>query len=310
MAFSVKTHPLSSLSAVKFVYNYGELQPLASEYVLFGGGFGYYKHEAFKAFKDTAISKKNYLVLTEAKPLSSVFNLTNSLQTNTFNNTLGTVFLKMDGKDIVEADGIIYKGGIGGCGNSGTKLMVNVAPISGNLVELRVGNSKYIKVDQQYPYTARLVGNVFDPSEYSTRRFKMEYANGKATFSIYIPDAVGYRYLAFNNDGILRAVGLELNETILNNYHFDVVEITKTSTQTTTTKYGYVPLNTEVKYFNNFYDSVNLTNVELKEIADRNTNLLISCPTHSITNGNSEVNVNISLLKTNFSSEGIYRQQI
>ena len=305
MAFAVNTYSLSALTPLKFVYNYGDKQELKNNYIPFQGGFAYYRHDALVNSKDVALSKKNYVALTEIKELSSVFDISKTTSYFKFGTTAASFYLKIDGKKIVEGDGIIYKGGLGGCGSEGKPILLTVIPLDDNWVELRVGKSKYLKVDSEYPYVVRLTDRPLDPSLAYTKKFKVEYANNKITLAAQLLSEE-FRYLAFAKDNVLRAVGLELNNTILNNYHFDIEFVSNSWSTTSTTLYGYIPKTTKIKYFNSLYNNINKTNVHLQEIENKETNLLITCPTQEMSKSTNEVNVNISLLKTNFSSEGTF----
>ena len=73
MALTASFYPLSALNPVKFTYKYNLEEKLAETINLFNGGFRYYEYQLFKGFKDAAISKHNGFVLTDVKPLESVF---------------------------------------------------------------------------------------------------------------------------------------------------------------------------------------------------------------------------------------------
>lgn len=295
MAFVVNTRPLSAISSVKFTYNYNSEEKLHNTYNAFRGNFGYYDYTLFKNFKDVALSKKNCLVLTDVMDLQTVFE---TRKTNLFLGTIaGTTFLKAKNQEFLTVTGTqVYVGG------NGQRLFINIIPINSNVVELKTDNGKYIQIDEQYPYTVRLSETILDESQISIRRFEADFKDDQISFKVKTPE--GYRFLSYGVDRVLRAVGVELNETVVNPYRFTVVPVTDTSLE-----YDFSPTTSEIKYFNEFFGYNTRRTVDIKTNTEKNTNLLISCPTTELTKAET-VNVNVALLKTNFSSSGTYSPKL
>ena len=307
MAFTVKTHSLSSISPINFVYEYNDnKETLSNTYIPINNDFGYIKHDALINFKDSALSKKNCLILTTSQSMSGIFQRpANRITKRNFTNTTNTVVLKSENKALVEANGFLYRGGPGGCGMSENGLLVTIVPVGNGYAELRVGKTGYIIIDQEYPFTARLTNDPMDASEFYTRRFKIE--QGKNKISLGILTKEGFRYLAFGNDGVLRAIGLVMNNTVVNSYYFDVESETATTDEEST--YDYTAENPEVKYFNQLLNTTNRSNLNINIHKDVKANMLLTCPTYEMSK-KPEVNVNIALLRTNYSAEGIFLHNI
>lgn len=295
MAFVVNTRPLSAISSVKFTYNYNSEEKLHNVYNAFRGNFGYYDYTLFKNFKDVALSKKNCLVLTDVKDLQSVFETQKS--TLSLGVIAGTTFLKAKNEQFLTVTGKqVYVGG------NGQKLFVNIIPITSNIVELKADKANYIQIDEQYPYTVRLSETILDESQNFVRRFEVDYNNGQISFKVKTPE--GYRFLSYGVDNVLRAVGVELNETYVNPYRFTVVPVTDTSIE-----YNFDPTTSEIKYFNELLGYNTRQTVDIKTNTEKNTNLLVSCPTTELTEAET-VNLNVALMKTNFSSSGTYSPKL
>ena len=295
MGFSASTHSLSALTPVKFTYKFNKEEKLSGVLSSFTNGFGYYKHEAFENFHDAALSKKNCLILTNNKPLKDVFE-SDSRQID-IGTVAGCLFLKNSlGKYFTTTSNNIYIGGIG------EKLFINVVPILPNTVELRVGKTNRIQIDKQYPYTARLSEEMLDGEDLERQRFEIDYKDGLISFKT--KTAEGYRYLSYGVDQIVRAVGLVLNETVVNPC-LHIPEFVSENGM----HYDFDAKTSEIKYYNELAAFANRYTVNIKEEQENDTNLLISCTTADIAKSNlnsNKVAINIALTKTNFSSSGSY----
>ena len=291
MGFSVSTHSLSALTPVKFTYKFNKEEKLSGSLNSFDNGFAYYKQNVFDNFQDAVMSKKNYLVLTESKSLKDVFE-SDSRQLN-IGTVSGCVFLKnKKGHYLTVLSNQIYLGGIG------TKLFVNVAPISTNVVELRLSKTERIQIDADYPYTARVAGESLDEADIYRQQFEVDYKDGLISFKTKTKE--GYRYLSYGVDNVVRAVGLTLNDADVNPYTFVVDFVSEDGLY-----YDFDATTKEIKYSNEMASSENKNNLNIKEEQTRDTNLLISCTTTSIAlSGKAEIN--IALTKSNFSSSGTY----
>ena len=294
MAFAVYTHSLSAIVPVKLVYKYNTEEALIGSFASLKGDFAYYKHEALKNFKDAALSKKTCLILTDAKTVGSVFE--KAKKTINIGQISGTMFLKVGTKFITQTNNTVFVGG------TGKPILMTVVPMENGLVELRVNRTKWIEVDKTYPYTARLTEDVVDGPDLQYRQFEVEYSEGLISFKVKVPE--GFRFLSYGVDNTIRGVGLELNDSIVNPYHFKAEYKTRE-----VMNYNYTPDEKEVKYYNDLFDQEHKTDLELKQTKDTETNLLISCPTSELSKAD-EVVINIASLKTNYSPAGTFTPSI
>ena len=287
----VRTHSLSALFPVNFTYKYNKEEKLSGQLTTYNSGFSYYKHDLFENFRDASLSKKNFLVLTDVKQLKSIFD--QNPETLFIGNISGCVFLKTaSGESLRNLDNNIYVGGIG------ERMLVNIVPISKNVVELKASKTHYVQIDKQYPYTARLSQETLNGEEIERRRFEIDFKSGLMCFKTKTSE--GHRFLSYGTDRVVRAVGLMLNETTVNSYFF-VPDFISNSSMV----YNFDAKTTEIRYFNELANSYNKATVNIKEEQETDTNLLVSCTTKDISKLNT-VPINIALTKTNFSSSGSY----
>jgi hypothetical protein len=89
-----------------------------------------------------------------------------------------------------------------------------------------------------------------------------------------------------------------LNNTVLNNYNFNVVEVTEQAYSR-----GFIPKTGIVSYFMSFQDKKYNKNVTVRERFNVRTNLLASFSIHeAVINGTA--NINLANLRTNYTPEG------
>lgn len=291
MGLSIHTHSLSALTPVKFTYKFNKEEKLSENLNSFDNGFKYYKYNVFENFHDAVLSKKNCLVLTDTKSLKDVFE-SDSKQID-IGTIAGCIFLKTpSGKYFTSTLNDVYVGG------TGEKLFINVFPISNNVVELRVGKTKRLQVEKQYPYTVKLTSDVLYGEDLNRQRFEVEYRDGKICFRTMTQE--GFRYISHGADRVVRAVGLMLNDTVVNPYLLIPDFVSESGLY-----YNFDAKSSEVKYFNELIVGSNQSNLAIREEQESNTNLLISCTTSEIALS-AEASVNIALMKTNFTSSGSY----
>lgn len=283
--------PLSSLQPVKLKYDYRYSEALNKTSVMYTGGVRIESIEAFNNFQDTTQNRGNCLVLTSNIELSSIFKGT----TQAFLDIIpGTVLLQPNNSSsfFVSKDKKTKRVTI-----SNTPSFVHVRPVPGtDEVELLVDN-EYIQIEQSYPYTVYLSEDPFSGPDLYRQRFIYSYTGNSCSFRVQTN--TGMRYLAFNNDDILRATGTMLGNSILNNYIFNIVEVTPKALSL-----GFIPKNDIVSYFLSFEDRQNNSNVKIKQTQPVITNFLASFSIHEATT-TGEANLNFASLRTNFTPEGV-----
>lgn len=282
---------LSALRPVKLVYEFNSTEHLTSKLSTFRNGFSYYKHDALENFQDAVFSNKNCLIVTDNIPLKQVFDSDSKyIEIGTI---AGSFYLETSQKQILTVrSGGVYVGG------TGEQLMLNLVPLGNKMVELKYGKDYYLQVDAEYPYTVRVTANVLDRADLIRQRFEYDYKDGKISFKTLTNE--GWRYLSYGVDQTVRAVGLMLNETVVNSYLFTPKFVTDGEIY-----YDFDAKSNEIKYFNELTTYDERQTVTIKSYTESNTNLLISCPTSEIAK-TTKAKINIASTKSNFSSTGSY----
>jgi len=296
MSFSLTVDSLSALTRVVLSYKYNTNEPLNYVPIEYSNRISYNKYSAFDNIQDASFSKKTALFLTDVKSLSNVFAQTQ--KDYTIGEIPGSFFIKLSSDyAVLYSDNLIYLSSKKP--SATTKLVISVSPLSGNLVELNTNQNTKLIVDPIYPYTINATSLTLPIDQQYRQQFLIEYINGYVSFKT--KTAEGYRYLAFGSDGILRGIGLILNDTIFNSYRF--------ATELITSNYklslGFDPTSKEVKYYNDLESFINRLTLEVKDARQSDTNLLISCATSDITDSG-DTTVNIAHLRSNFTSTGAY----
>lgn len=283
---------LSSLSPIELKYQYYRNEDLVAQTTTFRDGFSFYEVNGFNGFQDVSINRDSVLVLTSAVDLSAVFTTSELVE-------LG----KLPGSFILQPrNTTIYYVKYKDTTNSLVQTLTSASifylqPINGtNDVELLVDN-KYVQVENDYPHKVYLSERGLDPEEVHRQRYEPVYNDGFISFKTRTN--VGPRYLAFNNDNVMRAVGLILNETIVNDYVFKCLPITSISLNK-----GFTPSNNWVTYyFDVEQENENKTVTVNKDLASLQTNLLVDLPIEKAAETGSVV-VNIANLKTALTPAG------
>jgi len=293
MEFSFAVHSLSSLVPVKFNYSYNANEELAYSLQCFSNNLSYHKYSMLEGAQDVSLSNENILFLTDTMPLSNVFS--NTLNKLEIGNIAGTFFLSTSAGQILTYTGDTVHVEM----SSLDTLLFSVVPLTSNKVELHTNNNTILTVDATYPYTVRTSTELLSPDQQYRREFEIDYVGRILTLKTSTNE--GDRYLSYSADKVLRAVGLMLNNRVFNSYLFVPTFITNSELTV-----GFNPKANEVKYYNDLETFVNRLSLDIKDApSDADTNLLISCATTDIPVSD-ETNVNIALLKTNFTSTGAY----
>jgi hypothetical protein len=291
MVFSSTTHSLSALHPAKFNYNYNNVEKLKYSGVQYSSGLGHLMYDLFKNAKDIAISKKNLLCLTEVKDLTNVFD--DVMEEYDIGRINGAFLLKtQDGRYLKHFNNTICVGG------AGSNMVVSIVPIGDDIVELYIDDQTRLEVDTKYPYTVFPSRVILSPTKQYRQQFELDYFDGKITLKAKTAD--GYRFLSYGVDRTLRAVGVMLDYTSINPYIFVPEFITPSNIVV-----GFEPKTTEVQYFNELETFKDRYNLNIKSEKYSDTNLLATCTLNDVVD-NDNSNINIALLKTNYTSTGTY----
>jgi len=291
MVFSSSTHSLSALSPVRFNYNYNNVEELNYSEVEYSNGLGHVVYELFKNARDVALSKKNFLCLTDVKDLNTIFK--DTLEEFDIGRINGSFLLKtQDGRYLKHFDDKICVGG------TGVNLVVSIVPIGNNVVELYIDDQTRLETNVDYPYTIFPSQIILTSDKQYRQQYELDYFDGKITLKA--KTAEGYRYVSYGTDKILRAVGVMMDFTTVNPYIFIPEFIT-----TSNVVVGFEPKTTEVQYYNELKTFKDRYTLNIKTEKYSNTNLLVTCASNDIVS-TSEANINVALLKTNYTSTGTY----
>jgi hypothetical protein len=151
-----------------------------------------------------------------------------------------------------------------------TNFYINLKPNS-SAVEI-MANNMYIQIDENYPYTARIGNKINDPKKIYQQEFYCDTFNNYVAIKTYTKN--GFRYLAISNDGVLRATGVILNDQVVNDYFFNIVQNTANSLT-----YNFVPDNNWTTYFLDFPSQTYNKDISLNKVfSNIETNFLLDFP--------------------------------
>jgi hypothetical protein len=282
---------LSALSPVELRYSYHKDEYVKKSLETYNNGISLYETPGLENYRDVSINKNTCFVLTSAIDLNNFFS---DNKIYALGQLPGSFLLQPRSTTAHFAlydrlENIITLGLQSGS-------VFYISPLTNtNLVEIII-NDKFLQIDKEYPYAARLNEKSLDPLNIHRQRFECVYQNNTITFKTKTD--TGNRYLAFGKDNILRATGLMFNETVIKDYVHNCISITLPSLTA-----NFIPKNTWVTYFFNYNtDDIN------RSLA---VNKTISAPVHhlidiSIEDATSSQNalINIANLKTNVTPHG------
>ena len=299
MSFEVKTLSLSSLSPLRLAYNYNSKEALNARYGVVDSGLRYYEHDLLTDCADGAFSQQNAIVLTKQRDIQEIFD-----QPTTqvgLKNIACCFYLSVPNTEILNGDNIIkIRNKQFFVGGKGTDVIFNTFPIENGIVELKTDQHQ-IAVAENYPYELILLE---EPLQENVRRQRFEIVVLDGQIALKNLTSAGYRYLSYGSDRILRCVGLQLNETIVNQYLFVPIFLSDDNVP-----YDFDPSSKEVRYYNQFGLTEQERTVDVKKQIQLDTNLLVSCSLEDITTAE-EINVNIAITKTNFATSGTFNTSL
>jgi hypothetical protein len=289
---SIVYKSLSSLSPIELVYQYYKDEELKSSVKTYRDGQSFYKIEGFNNFQDITINRNSLFVLTSAVNLTQIFQ---SSQDISLGKLPGSVQLRprFDSINYIKHNLV----------NNTFKKTLNFAStfyiqpvVNSNEVELLV-NNKFVQVEPEYPYTVVLGDRTLDIESINRQRFEVLYQDNLIAFRTLTNS--GYRYLAFNNDNVLRAVGVILSNSVINDFLFQCFPVS-----VTTINQGFTPSNNWVTYYFEVENKNKNKSVTLnKVLAPTQTHLLIDLPIERAA-AEGSVNINIANLKTELTPSG------
>lgn len=284
--------PLSSLAPIELNYRYNNNEPLKKTYNIYQTGINVDSLFCTKNYQDVTINNYSCFVLTKDLDINSVFNPGSRLN---FSQLPNAIILQPRGSAAYFIKHNPIKNTLQATLTSASTFLIK--PIRNtDTVELLIEN-KYLQVDANYPYLVTLNETPLPTKEINRQRFNVLQQNDIITFKTKTKD--GYRYLALNTDNVLRATGLVLNDSIVNDYVFHSIFVSTPNLSS-----GFIPSNDWVTYYYDIENKTNNKNLQIKkQIKDITTNYLLDFPYENIDTTNS-VTLNIANLKTNLTPTG------
>lgn len=279
---NVQYYYLSSLQPVRPSYTYNTTEPLIGEQTTYNTGLNVYSLEGTKQFQDIAFNNETCLILTSSVNLNTLF------ATKLFeNNFFGSVYLRPRNSSIYY---VSYNKPLNSLNLSLSASQIYISPVSAtNEVELIV-ERQYIQVEENYPYEIVLSNKSLDPESIHRQRFICNIAGNTVSFKTKTNS--GYRYIGFNTDGIVRATGTVLNNSVLNDYVFNIEYVA-----VNTGVHGFIPVNEYVTYYFDFESGIYNKDLTINKVFDDNpNNFLLSFTFDNITD-TTNTNINIANLK-------------
>lgn len=279
---SIQYYSLSALQPIDLNYTYNTTEPLVKQQITYDTGLNVYTLQGTKQFQDISFNNETCLILTSSVSLSSFFS------TKLFeNNFFGSVLLKPRNSTVYY---VAYNNFLNSLNLSLTGSHIYISPIKDtNEVELIV-ERKYVQVKENYPYEIILSDKSLDSDNIHRQRYICTIQNNFVSFKTKTDS--GYRYLSINTDGIIRATGTILNESVLNDYIFDIEYIA-----VNTGIHGFIPVNEYITYYFDLEDGTNNKTLTVnKTFTDNPNNFLLSFAFDNIINNTA--NINIANLKT------------
>lgn len=299
MSFEVKNLALSALSPVKFTYSYNSTEKLLSDYRVIDSGLQYYNQKLLTDCVDGAFSQNTALILTDVKDIKTIFE--SVVKEQKIDSIGASFYLSVSDTDYLAGDRVVtITGNNFFVGGRGAKVLFNASPIKSGVIELKYKNKQVI-VSENYPYNLELVDEPLEDYLYR-QQFEIEIYNNKIALKTSTKE--GTRYLSYGIDRQLRFIGIQLNDTTVNDYLFTPVFISSASI-----RHNFDPTSKEVRYYNETQVTELNKNLAIKNEAEANTNLLVSCALKDIVAKN-EVSVNIAITKTNFTTSGTFNTSI
>lgn len=300
MSFQTHIVPLSALSPIRFTYEFKSKEPLHSKYKVLDNGVRFLEHELLNKSSDSVFSQNNAIVLTEIKDLKQIF----EEKTEQLNVRYISACFYLSFPDNIHLVGNTTVKKLNKrffVGGSGQEAIFNIIPLGNNLIELKT-EQKNLAISENYPYDLILLD---EPLQENVFRQQFEIDVFENKFTLKTKTNEGYRYLSYSKvDRALRATGVQLNATTINQYLLEPIFVSKDHIS-----HNFDPTIKEVRYFNQVETTPELKNLNLKTQKQADTNLTISCSLDELIT-EKEVNVNIAIMKTNFATNGTFNTSL
>jgi hypothetical protein len=275
---------LSTLQPIELKYDFFKDEKIKSSRVSFKDGYTVFQNSGLKNYQDVTINRETTFVLTSAIGLDQLFT---SFENYSVGKLPSSFYFQPRSTTLTRAaynpttNSIVLS-------STGTPFYLSPVPNT-NEVELIV-NNRYIQVEEKYPFRVTTSIRSLPLVDIQRQRFECTFINSTITFKTKTKE--GFRYLAFLNDSILRAVGMNFNNSVVNDYIFRYIPVT-----TNQLNINSELTNSWVTYFLSFEQERENKTVTLNKQYTLPTNLLIDFTVDNATK-TGVANINIANLKT------------
>ena len=294
MALTVRRQSLSALKPISLRYSANDTEILVStDNVPFENNLVLNVQPFLSGYKDAAISRENCFVLTDVLPLSNVFASDTNNPEDFYNFSI--YVLTQDGLYLKDFKNGLFVDG------EGSKTQFNFVFLAPRVCYIKSNPTTFLEVEQNYPYNVFLTDLPLDDDNKQYRTFEVKFLEDVLMIKTAVPE--GYRYLSYGPDQRIRAIGLELNDIVVNPYAFkyENVQSERLINKSEGTEYATV----EIKYDYDLKSPTDLQELTIQSQTQNNTNLLMSCTVKELAEED-VAKINIALLKNNFSNVGSY----
>jgi hypothetical protein len=283
---------LTDLTPVNLKYNQTKEEKLNINIIRYKNGYVFYELQGFKNFQDIAVNKDTCLVLTSAVSLQKMFN---AAETLSIGKIPASIVVQPRNSTIYYLKELTQSNTVGLALTSSSVFYIQPI-LNSNEVEIFI-NGKYLQVREEYPYQTYLNEVTLDENELNRQRFQIVQKNDIIFFKTKTTS--GYRYLSVNNDNILRATGMVLNESVINDYVFKCIPVTTIKQET-----NFIPYNNWTTYYFDVQSKTENKTVDVNQnFVDTNIHYLVDFPYEDATDSGI-ANINIAGLKTNVTPTG------
>lgn len=277
---------LSSLQPIELKYQYYKDEELKNTKITYKNGYTVFETSGLQNYQDVSINKNTSFVLTSAINLDQIFTSSENYNTG---KLPGTFYIQPQNIIVAQA---YYDQNTNSIVLSSIGTLFYLSPVpNSNEVELFV-NNRYVQVEENYPYKVITSVRTLPLVSVHRQRFECVYSESNSTITFKTKTREGYRYLAFNNDQVMRATGVNFNNTLVNNYVLRCSPLTVNNL-----KVNSDLKNSWVTYFLSFDQETENKNTTINKQIPIPTNLLIDFPVENAVK-TGQAYINIANLKT------------
>ena len=285
---AIKYSTFSNLVPIKLKYANQPSNLINYTPLSYNNGISFFSSPFLQGYQDIVINRNSCLMLTSKTTIQNIFNPQITRELGAISTS---IFISpRTNTNAFASYNTIQKRFI--LGTSSNRTAITISPTQDKGVVELVSNGQFLQVKSEYPYEITLADFALYNTNISRQRFNLINLRDNL-FALKASTPDGERFIAFNNDGVLRATGVVLNGITPSNYILLCTFISPTTLNT-----GFSPIDYWVTYFNDTAQ-VNNNNVTINQkIPITQNNFLIDFPVEETTKTNI-ASINILTLKNN-----------